>query len=245
MPRAVPSPLLYYFPGLRSVPGELQHRFANCTMAKNSPGPDGNRGLLASPFSNVYLAYDKSSQRWDRIGNYYVGCTRQIDPDILERKNARGGHRVKLADGNEWVIPVANPNARRCVLPFWDVLNPERKFEKRIHDEFLELSNRALEIAHKVTDSLKKEGESSVQIDDDDLRATLADALMINYDVTLEELSVLRVFSPDIYWPAINALIDGEQLLAVFAELIEGAANGTSPLSDAPDTGNMSDGDVD
>ena len=69
---------------------------------------------------------------------------------------------------------------------------------------------------------------------DDDLRAIMADCLALNYDLTMAEMSALRLFSPAVYWPVVSALIDWEGTRAAMAEAMEGRPGvGGVPFGDS------------
>lgn len=235
------APILYFFPSRADIPSALKDRFPRYTLTRNVPGPNGATGCLASRFEGVRLVFEPRTQRWDQFDDYFIGCDRDLKPATLLRPNFRTGTYVELADGNSYLIPIANPFAERCSLPAWHVLSPTRKWEKKIHDQYVDLSQRAADVADQVRAAMLSDQE--FDIDDDRLRALLSDALAVNYDVYLEELSVMRVFAEHVYWPAVHALIDFDSMRDVLRSVIAEAANRTNPLSESTDTVAMSVGE--
>jgi len=109
---------LYYIP---NVPAASEKDLAEAGAAHVGPvkigqidrGPDGNAGiLLANAAANVRLRVDAENTRWiaPAAGRKFAIGYRPDDPpgpEELLRDDAIGGRPVRLADGNEWIVPVA------------------------------------------------------------------------------------------------------------------------------------------
>lgn len=245
------APVLYWFPGQRTVPDEYQHRFRDpatgrdrFTAARDSAGPvDDARGMLIAPRDNVFLRFQPDRQRWDEIGEgVWIGADTGATPDDFARpEGLYAGTYVTLADGNDWCLPVANPMVKTCTLPVWHRLNKRKQWEAELKNAYRDLGQRAADISTELISQVTETGSSQVDVDDDQLRRVLVDALRVNYDITEEELSVLRVFSPEVYWPALSAIIDWEtQMQILLAE--EQEASAVDPFSDSENTATTAGG---
>lgn len=228
------APILYWFPGVLEMPLEYEPRFRTSgrlviTYATQSHGPESGRGgYMASPFERVLLQYAPERQRWDQVGpGVWIGADRDAGPAEFAKPRQLPGVEVEMGDGRRWLIPVANPFATACTLPQWDVLRPDGSWGRQIQDRFLALSRRAADFAALMRARVLEQRQIDVEVDEADARALVADALACNYDVTLAELSALRVFSPDACAAALRALVDWEEIARVILETLgagEGAA---------------------
>lgn len=87
-----------------------------CEVLAN--GPDGGSGtVIGWGRPNTLTAYRKDSQEWHRCapcgdlagGRAWIGWDKSDPPtpENLARKVQLSGERIKLADGREWLIPIA------------------------------------------------------------------------------------------------------------------------------------------
>jgi len=91
------------------------------------PGPDNMAGWVLADDESVGAAktlYDADVQHWRKIPGLeaWIGRYRDqpIAPNDLARTNQLGGHLVTLADGREWLVPIARATADDgwyCALP--------------------------------------------------------------------------------------------------------------------------------
>lgn len=221
--------ILYWFPGRMEPPPEYAGRFRDADgaergcYARSSEGPEaGARGCLASPMHGVMVAYLPAVQRWDRLApGIWIGARKDAAPEAFARARQYDGYRRVLGDGREWLVPVANPLAATCRLPSHDVLT-DGTWQRRIDDAYTALSDRAAELSARVRAAVLDGRSEGIDMPDDDLRAIMADCLALNYDLTLAEMSALRLFSPAVYWPVVSALIDWEATRLAMAEAMEG-----------------------
>ena len=221
--------ILYWFPGRLDPAPEYAARFRDdsgaerVSMSRSSDGPEsGRRGCLASPSHGVITVYQPAVQRWDRLAHdVWIGARKDAAPESFARARQYSGYRRVLGDGREWLIPVANPLARACSLPSHDVL-ADGAWQRRIDDAYAALSDRAADLNAQVRAAVLDGRSESIDMPDDDLRHIMADCLALNYDLTLAEMSALRLFSPAVYWPVVSALIDWEGTRAAMAEAMEG-----------------------
>lgn len=219
----IDAPILYWFPGHLDIPPEYKNQLQGVphTLTRGSYGPvDGKRGVLVSPHGTVKIAYAPGIQQWDQLGEMWLGANRFVTPENLEREKMFDGKWVTLADNNSWCIPIANPMVKSCSLPIWQRLSPKRIWEKVVQDEFVKLSQRAQEIAEQVIKTAI-DGKPEIDLEDEPLRELMAEIIGLNYKVTLEELSVLRVFNDDVLWPVVAAFIDWDTIQVIIRESIE------------------------
>lgn len=249
------APIIYFFAGSAKPTAEYAHRFVDVAgnqrgcFAADSTGPAGKaRGCMAATLPRCVLGYHPDRQRWDEVADgVWIGVDRAASPEMFLRESNRiGGRAVTLADENEWVLPVANPFVESIQLPIWHRMNKQKKWENVVRDEYRTLSDRAMDLCQSLIGQVAAAEPGTgteFRVDDEVLRGLIADALALNYDITLEELSALRVFSPEVYWPAIEVLLDWPEVLAVLnanADEHAGSVGGSAavPFADAGSTGN-------
>jgi hypothetical protein len=234
------APILYWFPGCLEIPAEHAGRFEGRKYLARGQGPEKDRdGLLATPFRADAVLYEPHLQRWDRLAdNCWIGCLRGVAPDAFRREQTRAGYLVPMGDGQRWQVPVANPFLSTCALPRWDVLGPSG-WTAQVQDQFSGLADRAAEAAAKMREAALFRRE--LELEEDWLRQLMADALAVNYDLTMQELSVLRVFSAESLANAIRALVDWPEMERVLMMEIQSRgqeAPAVAPFGGtAPDAG--------
>lgn len=247
MREAAHCPAMFWFPNRLDVPPAFSRLFVaddgspSEHLSRGSEGPEEKlRGVLASPYRSDILRYEPNRQRWTRIEpGVWVGADREAKPEHFKRTATVPGVAVKLADGNHWVIPVANPFVASCSLPTWDVFR-DGEWTKEVRDCYADISLRAADLAAAMREKVL-ERETAVAIRDDDVRALIADALSVNYRVDIYLLSALRVFSTEACNAAVHVLVDWAEMEKVLLEQIrrvgEGAASpfggGAAPDSSA------------
>ena len=114
--------LLYYLPGRdHAALGEaaelgLVHAFERELTPRQvtGAGPDGDRGVICADSTRVPgFGFHADRQEWLKIpgnpANAWVGryTDKPTLPADLERDETLPGHLVKLADGREWLVPIA------------------------------------------------------------------------------------------------------------------------------------------
>jgi len=116
--------ILYYVAGARGKEGRAVAKEAGLEYAFDESvcqvdvmqGPDGGAGLLLGE-SRLYeigreFAYRPGLQSWSEHGDsegVWLGLIKSspVEPKSLIRSQIIPGHEVRLADGNDWLIPVA------------------------------------------------------------------------------------------------------------------------------------------
>lgn len=117
----------YYFPNRRSIKLEqlleagLGYVFEPETSARTKTpftpisvtnGPDGQHGLIVS-LSDEHIGYYKDKQTWKQEfgADYWVGMwtdpAKRPTPESLARENQIKGQWLRLADGHDWLLPMA------------------------------------------------------------------------------------------------------------------------------------------
>lgn len=241
-------PILYYLPGIAKkdhIPetidrlhdasrGPLKMRLCN-------PGPDGGKGLLVSIHAGECVRYEPSIQRWDRRNGFWIGCEKDVQPSQLLRESIPG-EPVVLADGNEWVIPIANPMFETCTLDQWMKIDENGAWVREVADEFQELSRLALEIAEHIGGSLR-DGEMRFPYSDQETWDILARIIAVNYDLDLDEISILRLLNDASLWQIAYTFCDVGSLRNMFALGVESDAE--NPIDVPPDSNGTSSGGTD
>lgn len=236
----IPAPLMYWFPGRLDPAPEYAARFRDAAgsergcFSRQSEGPEAAlRGCLASPMHDVYVVYQPGVQRWDRlVAGVWLGARKDATPQQFARPRQFTGYRRLLGDGNDWIIPIANPFARLCGLPAHDVLR-DGAWTREIAEQYLALSERATAMACQVRIAVLEGRAEGIDMPDGELRQLMADVVALNYDLTLAEMSVLRLFDPSVYWPVVSALIDWDGTREALADSAAESARPGTPFGDS------------
>lgn len=204
---------LYYLPGASKLPkdtiatdlglervlGDVKG-FQTCGCEK---GPDGGAGVTFRPSGTdtpeAPTLYRPSEQSWFKAENglYWLGFynEQRPTPAELERETELRVWPVRLADGNEWNIPVAM-YFTEPVLP--KVYGADPETGKRIEKDrpgYLEFSKLATAHLECV---LEAEGEAAYQYDPDDLYNLAVEAICVQYKLTPFHINALDLLSPQL-----------------------------------------------
>ncbi len=113
--------LLYFIEGVEAVSPELLKQLglayafeAGCAQRRAGNGPGEQTGVVCAADSDQ-VGYFPQSQVWHRLPAIaaapavWVGWVSAAPPtpQSLLRKDAIDGHAVTLADGQEWIVPIA------------------------------------------------------------------------------------------------------------------------------------------
>jgi hypothetical protein len=232
------APILYWFRNALDIPDAWQWRFAGgACRAPMSEGPEPDvRGLLCAPGSAPGgLVYAPATQRWDRLADgLWIGADRRATPADFARPEQRHGVPVTMGDGQQWIIPIANPYVAGCTLPQWQRLEPDGTWGRVVIDAYLRLADRAADAAADMRTAVMS-GSGTLTMPDTELRQLVADALAVNYAVTLHECSILRLFTDDAITIALHVIVDWPAIDRALQALI--AAGGTpagAPFANTP-----------
>lgn len=244
-------PITYWFESQNALPEEYRSRFlrggrpCQCSGGLAAGPVEKKRGLLIAPFQDTTVRYVPAVQRWDRVGEkVWIGVDKRTTPADLVRPQPFDGKFVRMGDGNDWLVPVANPFVATCSLPFWEKLDWRKRWVKEIQDNFKGLADRAAHIAADMRAQIADNG-TGASVSDSEGRTLIADALACNYDVTLEELSALRVFSESTSAEALLAVIDWNEIERVLLAELGGAETGPFGDTDRDDISPSDSGDPD
>ena len=155
-------------------------------------------------------------------GEYFIG----YDPNDLptEKELARQrqmqGHRVKLTDGGEWLIPVARKITGGSALPQRLILGANGEVVEQELIEYAAYANAAEKLWN---DGQKYAGLQTGEYElDNTARLRLAyDALGWNYRVGIEEINMLGLVHTENLALIFEAILDQPTLKAIIAELTD------------------------
>lgn len=224
------SQFLYYLPGTAAatkdqIVATLPHAGfeTGYSSRATSAGPDGKGGLLVARASGV--EYDAQKQAWAECngGKWWAGYALDAPPgpaDLL-RAEPLTGHKVKLADGREWLVPVLFLVKGLVALPSMQVLrlNAEGEWTSAVKPEHEELARRVREtwdhwaFAAGIREQAPDEQPPSFEFELD----LIIDGLALNYHLSRWEVSLLGLLDAggNSYRNALEALIDVPTLKAI------------------------------
>lgn len=180
-------------------------------------GPEGQPGILFTASAKnadakmPRIGYYPKQQTWQACnhGQFWLGYENSNPPHpaSLQRDEFIDGHQVKLADGNEWTVPLARSFPAGSALPAALVLGPDGELITEALPEFAKLSQQA----EQVFEAYVGEGED---IDTKNGWEIAINALSQNYRLSAWEISHLRLLSTNNWIDILTALIDGPEIQA-------------------------------
>lgn len=129
-------------------------------------------------------------------------------PEDLRRKTGTiPGELIRLADGHQWEVPIARDTSGNCLLPRAYDLDDETGewISTRVRREYDKLWQHAMSYYESLMDAVSK-GEKSFVIPDGEL--LVADALAVNYRVSMRELATLGVLVTGIVQVVADVIMD-------------------------------------
>jgi hypothetical protein len=245
------SALTYFFPKALTLeagaPAGLLGllRSGPLTHSQNTAlGPEG-RGILAVR-GQCAPVYDAAGQRWVKVAaaGYWVGFRQGLRPAELARPVQLPGALVRLADGQDWLIPYANPCFPSCGLPYVQVRDVTGVWQREIKAEYAELSELALDWSGRLRRALLE--RSALEFEEAELLRAFCRILAVNYALTLDEIEALRLLEPVTYLPVLEAFTDFASQRALLAACLreaeetrqnptEGTPGGSGIASGVPD----------
>ncbi len=252
-PLPSPSPFLYWFERRQMPPQHLVNRFGKFRAMQ--PGRQwqdtGGKGCLATrhtPGASLDQV-DWKAYRWTRVSldddqrATWVGARNDVMPEELRNHETDGrGVPVTLADGQSWRLPVLDIRSPDCCLPSQDFLI-DGEWRPVPRQEYKPLSDRAMSLAGKFREAILRGANTFRWGDDEDeqIRELIVDALSIHYNLNVYEASALGLFSSEVYYDAVCAIIDWratrELITALLAEQ-EGNGGTANPSEDTAGTSN-------
>lgn len=193
--------------------GDLESRGVTGT------GPGGQSGLLVAPGSpkgSRAQGAHWARFKWEQspLSEAWVGWDPESPPapEDLERAETFDGHAVKLADGREWLVPVARAVNGATPLPRSLKLTKDGWAPGDVQPRYRDLFGRACELWDALTEQ-SKEGGGKVTMGE--ARQLVVDALSINYLLSAAEVSILGLLDTRCEGEAVLALVDWPALLGL------------------------------
>lgn len=214
------SALLYFFPGAKAG-GRALFEAAGLgyaiegggagAVALTDRGPNGMPGAIVAPPSprgRQALPQAADSARWSEIpgGKAWVGWQPDAPPrpEDLERRVTIPGHHVQLADGREWLVPVARRVTGASGLPRamrWDGVDWSTG---EVLPAYAGLWGAACSLWDRLLNVDAQGDHVTVNVECDAAAAALA----VNYRLGPAEISALGLFTTQAQQQVIGALID-------------------------------------
>lgn len=204
------------------------------------PGTDGaeteHDGTVLGATSDI--AFKPDVQTWKRVeweGSpvYWLGYgTKEVPgPDDLVRDEVVMGHAVTLADGNDWIVPVARSfrEGLTC-LPEDLRMGADGKLQRSVKAAYRELFDRASAVAEPAY------SQGFYEIDEEESYRLVVDALAVNYRVGLAEVNALGLLDTRTRHAALGALIDQPTFLELMKqfEAEQAGGGGAKKKDDSP-----------
>lgn len=248
-------PIMYFFPkwSRTSPPEILKAKFKDSQARSdvNAHGPNDQKGTLFTYFPNCHCQYSPERQKWSSykyLGDdgseqvYWIGVDTDVTPAHFERDKMLPGSPVELNHGF-WTIPVANPMVESCQLPYYEVMESDGggRWYKEYKEAYQECSQVAIELAGHYRELLLKRANNepvALDIDDDKFRHYITTMIGVNYELSFEEMSALRLFDNETYQHLMFAFLDVEEMLQIMIKESE-EANGTINPTEVPQDGNV------
>lgn len=143
-------------------------------------GPDGKAGMLVSFGQGSGIGYHADSQEWHKFPQFWLGWWRdkRPRPKDLERSVMLAGSAVTLADGQQWMVPVAKLLPQRAVYDgtIWGRKLDERyrslwELACRLRDEYWELVTEAVLLRTELGGKLGDGDDVSEKLSGEELEA--------------------------------------------------------------------------
>lgn len=186
-------------------------------------GPDGQRGhvfALQEPpgfqGERPRVGYYVDRQAWKLAYNrsLWVGweTAKPPKPVDLQRKDIVTGHRVRMLDGNDWLVPVARQLTGTPAVGRVFGLDGAGNNGRTVHAKHAAL----WDLAKRIWDTMFTEADD--HIGDDDCLTAVSLALSINYRLGEQELRALELVSDEELAQCVRAIVDYPTLEAFLRE---------------------------
>jgi hypothetical protein len=177
------------------------------------------------------LRYAPDEQEWLEGAGFWVGRWKAeiIGPADLIRRKPLDGHFLELADGAEWLCPVARSHVIEGGAVRWRHKLPRRvglgADRKWLPGEVLPRYRRLWDLALAWWDARLVSAQANanvgetIRFDFDGLYGAAAECLAANYRLGPDEISMLGLFDSDSARKILDALIDLPTITALREEL--------------------------
>jgi hypothetical protein len=198
----------------------------NWTPVGVCSGPDETSGVVLASAAATWDSppgYYPDKQEWRRIGKgpAWVGmyCDDKPRPEDLVRAEMLPGHAVRLADDQEWTIPVARGANEQDDALSWHIALPSavsvNDAGEWVRAEVIDKYQVLWAVATRWWEELSAALSGSASSDDSGIRfdfAGLLDAALLalatNYRVTRIEVGLLGLFNEQCATEILKALVD-------------------------------------
>lgn len=176
-------------------------------------GPDGRTGCVIAECQGTHkIGYWPAEQVWTECasGAYWIGYSHseKPGPDDLARADMHTGHRVLLADGNEWLIPAARMVSGGTCLPETIRLDKTGEIQTDIMPEYAALRDTAIQLWEQASETGRFGGDLGFGLD------VACRALAVNYRVSKWEAGALGLLTTPLIQKIMEALVDLPTLTA-------------------------------
>lgn len=228
--------------------------FRGVTVYRHGDGinldPDGQplEGKLLSMDSS--MSFDPAVQTWNLVQDegfepHWI-CADPKDlpgPADLARAEMVDGHAVTLADGNDWIVPLARCFPAGSRLPSRITFGANRGVTTEIRAEYRDLFDRAWALAaefYHMPDEGGEEadGKAEYTLTLSDEAGLALDALRLNYRLDWAEANLLGILDTPAITRVLCALIDVPGFQKLLAAEISGQKK-----TDGPSDTNSGNGD--
>lgn len=230
---------LYYLPGIDKADHDvlnahgLAYAFAehksNPTVNGVPNGPDGKAGAVILGIGCKDFRYVKDMQTWRKFFSHahkkevWVGYWNNDKPgpaDLL-RADAINGHKVRLADDRQWVVPLARAlNQSDAGLQFSCML-PESidwKDGQWVTGGVMPRYTKLWDIAQAFWDELRgtnPDNDGAARFEFQNAFDQAMFVLQVNYRISPFEVSLLQLFDQNAASSILQALIDWPTFMAI------------------------------
>ena len=192
----------------------------------------GSGCIFASGRDDERLRYEPDKQTWSKSinekgGGYWVGFYTDNPPTAadLARDEQIDGHKVKLSDGSEWLVPMARCFPVGTKLPETLILTKEGLGSRPIA-KYAQFSRRAQRMWNSVLHQIGVfEGELDEVIDARDEWILAAEALGLNYYVSAAEINALELLTTTNLAEIVMAVVDMPTYRKWLAEQVDEKKN--------------------
>jgi len=214
-------------------------------------GPDNTRGAFLAPHAAdrkgrvARCSYDPERQRWTKVQlgtgdeaarpqSIFLGywLADRPQPMDLARRELVDGHPVKLADGNEWLVPVARRWGNHLSpLPQRLAIGPNGQWVSEVLPQYQQLARDA-QAYFELIFSAGPDRPYDQWLD------VVCAALAVNYQLDRYVVSALGLLTTSVVHPVLEALVDTASLVAELEarKKKEGEAGGEASSATPPAT---------
>ena len=216
------------------------------TAGETSRGPDGTPGVLMT-VGSAKLGWFEHGQTWmkDHGGRFWAGfyTDDRPTPADLQRPSLIGGYRVRLEDGNEWLVPIARQFPEGSQLPRTLLLGPDGKLVAEIRAEYIALWKSACRVWQSIAGQQPTaKNEIHTDLEEATCWRIAIEALAVNYRLGVTEANLLRLIGSQTLPQIMMLLIDWPTYQAATAVPVDDAAR--SKKNETPAGSNTGNGEA-